>query len=203
MKKTPKPTARQIDAVLKALEPPARTVSCEADDASLQIVISPTLTFADRCRMVHDIAGLVFVDGVYAPYLWDFACAYVFFNAFTNLNTDAPVERLWALAQRTDLLRRIDEVVGPDAVAIREDARELVQFYRDRQLHQSSLDELAQALTALLQKLGDTVGELKGEDVSAFLRAAQGLSNRVSPAPSGTIVDLKAVRETVSPPDKK
>ena len=199
MKKAPKPTARQIDAVLKALEPPARTVSCEADDISLPIVISPTVTFADRCRMVHDIAGLVFVDGVYAPYLWDFACAYVFLNAFTNVRTDTSGERQWALAQRTDILRRIDEAVGPDAVAIREDARELVQFYRDRLLHQSRLDELAEALTSLLQKLDGMAGSLKGADLTELLHAAERLGDRPGTPSASGIVDLQAVRNAARP----
>lgn len=144
-----KVSAATVKAILRASEQEPVTLDYPFADMSVEIIVKPYLSFADRCRLVMGAADMCFTDDLYQPYMYPLAWGYQLLHHYTNLSIPSKAEQVWTLISRTDLLARLTAVIRDDLTAIQADIRESIRA----RLSRSKGDDAADSLSGLLAKM--------------------------------------------------
>lgn len=129
------------------------TVHSEYAEDTIEVSVKRFINTEDYMDFVKIVTEACFDmnTGDYIPQAYDVAFKVQLIQQFTNLNFGKSVDRLYALASHTDIIKRIYEVVGISLIVrMQEDITRSITWEIDRRMKSSKADELYDALIELL-----------------------------------------------------
>lgn len=173
-------SSKTIDEIIKENKRDDVSIQLSVADREIEVIVNPSISYQERCQMVNDIADMCYDEvGEYHPEFFDIAFQYNLLKYFTNVNVEAEdfVNKIHALCGCTDIIYKVKRAC--DTRNIRNDAREIIEWRNQKELHASAWNSVALSLSGLLDKLADNMdrmGDMDGNDVKKFMDSINTLS---------------------------
>lgn len=145
-----KVSVNKMDEITKAYMPESHVATYTIDGETIDIKINPFITLAQKGQMIEDIVSLVFVNGMYAPYMLRFAIALNKLKYFTDMNISENAEKVWAFIQASGIEDEID--IWLDSYHdIENEVMDLIEFRKQLMLKDNSMEELIDTIITIAQ----------------------------------------------------
>ncbi len=142
------------------------------NNEEIKVSVIPYLSLKAKGQFINDAASAVFVDGIYAPYMLDFAYKYCLLQYYTNINLPKNPEKINDIIQKTDIIEQVSKVIKDKFLY--QELCQLIEYRKNVYLKHNKTDEFMEALTTLVKSLNSIANsdEFKGENFDKIVNAA-------------------------------
>ena len=175
-------SSKTIANIIKANTRENKTLILKTDDADIEVIIKPYISYQERTQMINDIANNCYDEnGDYHPEFFDIAYKIALIEYYTNINTDIKdsVNQMHILCESTNLIEEIVNYVN-ECGQIWNDAKDVVNWRNEQSLKSNAWDDVAYMISGLLDKLADRLDkmpETSKEDADKFAALTAKLGN--------------------------
>ena len=176
-------SSKTIANIIKANTRENKTLILKTDDADIEVIIKPYISYQERTQMVNDIANNCYDEnGDYHPEFFDIAYKIALIEYYTNINTDIKdsVNQMHILCESTNLIEEIERFAEGSTQQIWFDAKDIVEWRNEQSLKSNAWDDVAYMISGLLDKLADRLDkmpETSKEDADKFAALTAKLGN--------------------------
>ena len=156
-------SSKTIANIIKENTRENKTLILKTDDADIEVIIKPYISYQERTQMVNDIANNCYDEnGDYHPEFFDIAYKIALIEYYTNISTDIKdsVNQIHILCENTNLIEEIEKYTEGSVGQIWLDAKDIVEWRNEQSLKSNAWDDVAYGLSGLLDKFADKLDKM-------------------------------------------
>lgn len=156
-------SSKTIANIIKANTRENKTLILKTDDADIEVIIKPYISYQERTQMINDIANNCYDEnGDYHPEFFDIAYKIALIEYYTNISTDIKdsVNQIHILCENTNLIEEIEKYTEGSVGQIWLDAKDIVEWRNEQSLKSNAWDDVAYGLSGLLDKFADKLDKM-------------------------------------------
>lgn len=184
-------SSKTIANIIKANTRENKTLILKTDDADIEVIIKPYISYQERTQMVNDISNNCYDEsGIYHPEFFDVAYKIALIEHYTNINTDIKdsVNQMHILCESTNLIEEIKKAVGYSVVQIYDDAHSIIDWRNEQSLKSNAWDDVAYMISGLLDKLADRLDKMPAPNQEEATKLV-GLAGKLGNISDDKIID--------------
>lgn len=161
----------------------------KATEDFVEVKVNPTISFEKYSQFINDAVEFVFPNGDYNAFLHSSVLDILKIRYFTDIKEE-DAELLFALSNTTDIIDKIDNIIGTKMVdKIDYDYNEAISYYQNVLVHTSEWDSVAVEIATLLSKFADNADTFKNVDLNKILGVVDTLAKNKEEVVS-KVIDL-------------